>query len=527
MSKLMEVIKSPITCIFDLGENSLKSTSDDNDKMEIQGWASVKDIDLDGHIVLPTAFNKYFSEYEQKGRYWFNHNHEQVLGRVEKSRITEEGFYIDKAVLSATHFNKSFIFPLIKDGGLNEHSIQFWSLDSEYDKAEKILYHKEVRLIETSIVSVACNPGAIIENFKSYLPSVDFENCDLNTLIELDKKGLVTYPSEVRKMFYVENNVVSKKDLDTASEEEEPKEEKMNTTNLSPDFREFMPTQTKISKEDHASRASSKPVSFPKRHHKNYSETADALFLAKSQTKENSFLFRVGEMTEDGPRYNFNDTAISLGMLLGVKGGYLLDNDIKVELIEKVFDIYKVLEKDLPIYDEVSINELSGEVLSELSWKDLEFKNNENLILEEQLFESNLKGATDLLNKYSKTDSKPEFVTDLFEKYVGISSQIYFDVSKYSSEEDKTFMQSVMDMISSYLTNDDNEFSMSGLGKYLMASENSEAMSESVEQEEDTESKDLDSDSAEEKSENTEDSEEAEAKNSDLTDILLEILDEN
>lgn len=522
MSKLNEVIKSPMTCILDLGRSTLKSTSDDNEKMEIEGWASVKDIDLDGHIVLPSAFKKYFSEYEKKGRYWFNHSKDQVLGRVEKSRITDEGFYIDKAILSATEFNKSYIFPLIKDGALNEHSIQFWSLDSEYDKVEKILYHKEVRLIETSIVSVACNPGAVIENFKSYLPSVDFENCDLETLIELDKKGLVTYPSELRKQFYIEDNplFVKEDDQPTASDEELKETTMKINDNLSPDFREFTPTESKISKDEQSERSNSNVITFPKRHHKNYSEKVDSMFLAKSTTKENSFLFRVGEMTENGPRYSFNDTAISLGMLMGVKGGYLLDDDVKIELFEKVFEIYSVIGKELPTYDEVAISDLSPESLLELKWKDLEFSNDENLLLEEHLFESNLKGISDLLNKYAKVEEKPEFIEDLYSKYVGMSSHLYFDVSKYSTEEDKKFVQSMMDMVMGYLSDEDNEFSMSALGKYI--SEHAEEKSvetsevESEEESDETETKSEESDETETKSEDI---------SEDITDILLELID--
>ena len=460
MSNELIPVNQNISCIFDTGE--FKSlTDDDATGMTISGWASTKDVDLEGHVVLPTAFNKWFPEYQTKGRYWFNHDPNAVIGHVKKARLTDDGFYIDEAVLSPTAFNKSYLFPLIKDGGINEHSIQFWSLENEYDKVAKVLYHKEVRLIETSIVSVACNPGAVIENFKAYLPSVELEHCSFETLLELEKQGLLKYPSEIRKQFAIlENPLVEAKSNDEAPDESNPSEE-MTTPNLSPDFRGFVPVEKSIDKQDHDARKDSESAPFPKKHHKSYNEIVEPLFLAKSVDKD-SYLFRVGEMTVDGPRYNWDDVAVSLGMLFGVKGGYLLEDSVKLQLIQKVADIYGVFEKALPTYDGVSLSDLDDETVLEVKWADLDFSEGEAQIVEATVFSSNMKSVSDLLNKYKKDGEFPEFIATTFEKYLGMEVGFYSNMSEWTSDEERTLVFDIMTMISEFFdAKQANDYSLS------------------------------------------------------------------
>src|ERR1044072_1227653 len=125
-------------------------------------------------------------------------------------------------------------------------SIGFISLDGKWEG--KYYHHKEVYLLENSIVTVACNPDALIGFNKDYdylvksygpLHTVD-------DLIQAYEKGFMNLPSEIRKSFYMFNPVGSALSTDTHIEKIAAMQESIqkntekvtmnNTHPLTPDF---------------------------------------------------------------------------------------------------------------------------------------------------------------------------------------------------------------------------------------------------------------------------------------------------
>lgn len=192
-------------------EFAKKASSGEDDvppgSMVGHGWASVETKDLEGDIVEASAFAATFAETQAKGRYWFNHDKERPLGRVVSQRLVttgdKKGVYLDKIVLPPTDFNTGYIFPLLQVDGINEHSISFFSYEPRYDSKRDLLVHHNCFLIETSAVTFAANPSAVIEGFKSLVPSEAYFDAGIGELMQLAKSGVLKYPQHVYKRFFI------------------------------------------------------------------------------------------------------------------------------------------------------------------------------------------------------------------------------------------------------------------------------------------------------------------------------------
>jgi HK97 family phage prohead protease len=421
--------------IFNTGE--VKALDDSSDQMLISGWASTGQEDLAGDIVLPNAFSKHWSFYETKGRYWLNHDPNFVLGRVRKSRLLKDGFYVDEAKLADTAFNKDYVWPLVKEGGLNEHSIQFMSIEPEMKGG--ILYHKEIKMIETSIVSVACNPGAIITGFKGLIPSEEYANATLEMLMQLDKEHKLKYPSEVRRSFYVSG---FKNDQNT--------EEEMSTTETpAADLVDFkVISRTKTGYDPKGTVKADFKMPSPKA--KSYEALADVLYLAKSRAR-NKHMYRVAVPTEKGWAYDWANIAISMGTILGAKGGSNYADGEKLAMLKEMFNIYAAIGKKLPTHEGEPLDNLSDDALSTLKFHEVAFVEGEDSILRLEIAKANVKALGDVMQHWRKDGGTPpaEFIT--YAKSVWPNFSAAFDIYP-SDEESIAFFAGLMALYEAYLT---------------------------------------------------------------------------
>lgn len=409
--------------------------------MEISGWLSTGDTDLSNEIVEPYSAKKHLEAYTKAGRLWFNHDPAQVLGRVHSMSIEEKGMHIDLARLSDTPFNREYIWPHIKEGALSEFSIQFQSRDGKY--VNKVYHHTEIFIIESSIVSMACNPAAVIDGFKSLVPSEEWYDASLEQLLKLYESGKLKLPSEARRVFAVGG-------IDT------PMENKLKNTNgesLVPDFADISVNELTAEQKSLLDPAG-EALDLPKREQKNYEQICDCIYLAKSLAR-NSYMFRVGVPTEDGFRYDWEAVALATGNILGAKGSAHFVPEEKVKAIAAIAKIYKQLKKTLPTWKGIALNDVDDEIVTDIKFSEIEFHNDEKDLLEKHIFEKNLEAVSNYIK--SVEGDKAESVR----KYAYANFGMNFNIYPYD-ESDFALIDALMAAYSSYMTAEEEEPAESG-----------------------------------------------------------------
>lgn len=427
----------------------------EQDLMEISGWVSTGGIDLANEIVEPTAATKHLDTYRKAGRLWYNHDPNQVLGRVHEISMESKGLHANRIKLADTPFNREYIWPLIKEGALSEFSIQFRSLKGQMDRKTGIYHHQEIFLIECSVVSVACNPAAVIDGFKSLVPSEEWYSASVPELAKLYNAGQLKLPSEQRSVFVVDGFKGNIPDEEIMSiEAGEP---------LTPDFADIvvidMSPEQKSAYAPHA-----EPIDLPKEQQANYKAICECIYLAQSDTRK-SFMFRVGVPTENGGyKYDWDSVALSMCSILGAKGPAHFAPDQKQMAVKKLVDIYRILRKGLPTWNGIALDQVADEYLGQISFKDIEFAEGERDILEKNIFMSNLKGLVNFLRSKEKSgDDVTEFLKYAYGQ-VGFSISVspYDDDDwelitnllaawqKYRESEDETYSLSFTDFLKQY-----------------------------------------------------------------------------
>lgn len=435
---------------------NLEVKSGSGDEMVIAGYASTSDLDYVGDSVLPSAFSKTLSRYQTKGRYWFNHNANMPVGKVVECHTDSKGLYLDEARLAETKFNREWLWPLVKEGALNEHSIQFLSKAPKTEGG--VRYHVEVELLETSIVSLACNPGAIITDIKALMPAEEYyAMMDNNTtgieqlakIFELHLSNQLQSPSEIKSTFVVDGL----------------KDSSMNLPDTKPqiDFMDISLTTKELELD-----VDGETTRIPSKHNKNYDKICSSLYLAKSVSR-NAYLFQVAVPTEKGFKYDFDLVAISLASVLGAKGGILMSTEQKGSLIKELISVYETLGKTLPTYDTEPISELSEEVLTTLKFSDLVFSENEKEIFSLNIAKNAAETLTNTVKHFG--DNLPDdLVSILKSAWASISFCVYIYPD---DEKDLKFLNALVDAYAAYKAKEDSEdgLMLSSFGKYLIEQE--------------------------------------------------------
>jgi HK97 family phage prohead protease len=371
--------------------DSQMETKDYGDSMVMSGYVSTGVPDLVNDKVPPSAFSKYLQRYKNNPVYCYNHDHFTPIGKVRNVEITEKGLYLDEIKLTNIPVVKEIIWPLVKDGVLKQQSIGFLSLDGDWDG--KFYVHKEIYLLECSLVTVACNPEAEIDRVKSIPGFEQYKN--LNDLIRGYTTGKVRLPSEISKQFHIMNNPLG--------------ESKVNNAHpLTPDFVDV----TAIKNVDTSLYdPEGEIVPKPNRIHKNYSKVSELIHAAKRVVDgKDVYMFEIGVPTTKGFRYDWDKTAMTVCRILGAKGVANYTPNEKLGILERVAEVYETLGKAMPTYEGVVVSDLNPDVLSEVKFSEIVFSEGEKDILNATILESDITSVENVIKSYVEKGSIPENV---------------------------------------------------------------------------------------------------------------------
>ena len=160
---------------FKIDHIEVKKDSTGPDRIIISGWAArFGNVDSYGDIIEPGAFTKTISE--RKGRIAFCYQHEidEPIAKILVLEERAEGLWVE-AEISASETD---IQTKVKEGILTEMSIGYRTINCiEEIVNEKYITHlTEVKLYEISLVTIAANEMATIQNIKSEERKNYFEN---------------------------------------------------------------------------------------------------------------------------------------------------------------------------------------------------------------------------------------------------------------------------------------------------------------------------------------------------------------
>lgn len=147
---------------------------------ELDAYASVfNTIDSYGDVVLPGAFTRTLSEWEEKGApvpVYYNHaifdnDPFTNLGQLKTVAEDETGLRVTP-VLDIEHNEKAaYVYHLAKSGRIRELSIGFITRGWEYGEHDgrEVRFIKDVDLLEVSLVPVASNSDATVTEVRSIM----------------------------------------------------------------------------------------------------------------------------------------------------------------------------------------------------------------------------------------------------------------------------------------------------------------------------------------------------------------------
>ncbi len=144
---------------------SFKADEFDEEEGIFSGYAAVfNNVDSGGDVIEPGAFTKTIAEGWERVKILALHNDGWLpIGRPLELREDSNGLFI-KAKISDTSMGRD-IKVLLKDGVLNELSIGYDPVVFDYDETG-IRHLREVKLWETSLVTWAMNPQAVVTDYK-------------------------------------------------------------------------------------------------------------------------------------------------------------------------------------------------------------------------------------------------------------------------------------------------------------------------------------------------------------------------
>ena len=159
---------------------SVKTTKDENwvEAVEIEWYASTKDKDRVGDIVVPEAFKSALEWYMMNPIVLLQHKADKPIGVVEEANIDDNWLYIKAKITE----NTDWVMNQIKNGVLRAFSI--WYRVKDYDTDAKELADwsfdftniiKDLELFEISVVSIPANPFALSKSIESLLEVKDVE----------------------------------------------------------------------------------------------------------------------------------------------------------------------------------------------------------------------------------------------------------------------------------------------------------------------------------------------------------------
>lgn len=425
--KLPEVEKSN-DLIFSgsITEKSALSSS----KMVMSGFVSTTTPDLVGDVILPNAFDKHIRKYQERPIYLYQHDKKVPIGRVSKvhtnyTKNGKTGLYLEDIVLSDIPVVRDVIWKLVQDEVLTQQSVGMYSIDGAFNAQKGVFEHSEVYLYESSLVSVAANPDALIDIVGKGIPDLPLT---MEELVKAYDSGKIT------PAFSISTYVP---DLGKSDMTNQP-------SNTSPDFAGL--TVLKHN-EDLYDTDESPATNMPKRIQTNYAEVCDAIHACKSITR-NSYMFQVAVPTEKGFKYDWELTATSMARVLGANGGAHYNVEEKAAVVGRIAEAYTFLEKKLPEIDGVPVDKIEAVALHEAEFKSVSFAENEPGVYQLSLFEKDVTRVLDTVKSFKKSGELPEKAVECLK---WLMASIEIDIEAYpDTQEDVDLIASITGLIQRY-----------------------------------------------------------------------------
>ena len=396
--------------------NDVKLKDSPNGAMQMSGYASTAAPDLVNDIIPPSAFSKYIDKYRRNPVYCYNHDHSMPIGKVAQIDITDQGLYLKDITLTPIPVVREMLWPLIKDGVLKQQSIGFLTLDGKWVGDGEYYEHSLVYLLECSIVTVACNPQAMLDQVKM-IPGFEHYK-SFNDLVRAQHDGRLPLPSEISKAFAIADNPLAV-------------DKPMSTSHSQ--------VVAEVPQDGIPYDADGELKGLPKRAHKNYKALCERLFVLKDGDK---FSLPLGEATTAGFKYVWESVAIAMCKTLGARNYVELNGKARGEAVSRIAEAYAKLGKDVPTVEGIPITDLSEEALQTLDFATVEFTT-EKAIFETQEVDNMFKNIENLLNGYKKSGYIPKGVYGAVKRFYA-----YFDVfGSIRTPEDAAMAEQLLEII--------------------------------------------------------------------------------
>jgi HK97 family phage prohead protease len=200
----------------------------------VKSYISTYDIDLGKDRILPGAFTKSINERLSKGKnipLLLQHNMDWLLGHAISIVEDNKGILVESRLPKSHWRVKEEIIPLLENGSLQEMSIGFILQKYREDEESEVRIIEEAKLLEYSFVTLAMNPEATIEGFKSLMENIKDERGVEKFLRQkgcsrTESKTVISVMKEILKSSNLRDEV--KEESDTQRDVEEKKEESID-----------------------------------------------------------------------------------------------------------------------------------------------------------------------------------------------------------------------------------------------------------------------------------------------------------
>ena len=137
----------------------------DGQTMVVEAYASTfGNIDSSRDIVEKGSFTKTLQENKKRIKTLFNHDWNQIIGKPLEMQEDSKGLYTKTQFVSTVKSEEVYV--LVKENIVNELSIGYDIVKSDYDKINKINHLRELKLYEYSFVTFAMNQDAQVTDVK-------------------------------------------------------------------------------------------------------------------------------------------------------------------------------------------------------------------------------------------------------------------------------------------------------------------------------------------------------------------------
>lgn len=338
-------------------------------------WATKGSVDLADEIVLPKGGDKFIDGYFAKNPIiLYQHDWHQPIGNVRKFESSDEGLYFEEVKLTPIPVVRDVIWPLLKDKTLRGTSIGFYALDGKFNDAG-IWVHEKWFLIENSLVSIPCNYDALVDSTKHLGgPVKDLIQSgagDLKVLIAAYEAGQIFAKKSIS--LHVPESVEVEKIVATSPVKElhDQEGERVEPWNKS---------------------------------HEDFENVQESIHLMKRVLPDGTtrYLHKVGEFTKSGYRYSFEKAATVLCHILGARNPIKhTPAELKNHLV-RMASVYEMLNKEFPSYEGVPLNKLKPESLVEITFDNVEFKQNERAVQEKQCLLNDMANIKKTIERITK-----------------------------------------------------------------------------------------------------------------------------